>query len=131
MVTINYAYTEKINPAGATPVLTRDQVWTGLQIKQKHPEAFVPVIERTEVISESENELIRMVYFKGKDGQPGEQVKEVCNSYYPTRVRLPPLPSLPPSPSLPIDLVIEEEEKSGLRYDVFRSTSTSPTGRGS
>ena len=87
-VTIYCAYTEKINPDGASPVLTQDQIWKGLQIKIRHAERFVPVIESCKVLEEKENEVIREAQFKEFNGQPPHAVKEVCKSYYPTRVRI-------------------------------------------
>nr|XP_023873299.1 uncharacterized protein LOC111985883 [Quercus suber]POE84783.1 hypothetical protein CFP56_79001 [Quercus suber] len=86
MVNIYCAYTEKINPPGATPVLTKDQVWTGLQKKIRTPQDFLPMIVGTDVVSESETEVVRIAHFKGEDGKPGREMKEVCKSYYPTKV---------------------------------------------
>ncbi|KAF2172010.1 hypothetical protein M409DRAFT_63519 [Zasmidium cellare ATCC 36951] len=86
MVTINCAYTEAINPAGATPVLTRDQIWKGLQRKIRKAQDFVPVIEACDVIEEKENEVVREAHFKAVQGFEKKTVREVCKSYYPTKV---------------------------------------------
>ncbi|EGP87125.1 uncharacterized protein MYCGRDRAFT_42989 [Zymoseptoria tritici IPO323] len=86
MVVINCAYTEQINPAGATPVLTRDQVWNGLQRKIRKAQDFVPIITGCDVLEESENEVTREAHFKERPGYPAHSVKEVCKSYFPTRV---------------------------------------------
>jgi hypothetical protein len=40
MASINLAYTSIINPSGATPVLTRAQVWAGLQRKIRFGQYF-------------------------------------------------------------------------------------------
>lgn len=88
MVTINCAYTESINPAGSSPVLSRDQVWKALQIKTRHPQGFVPIISGTEILEENENEVVRKAHFIARDGIPAHSVVEVCKSYYPT-VRCP------------------------------------------
>ncbi|KAL2185787.1 DUF1857-domain-containing protein [Thermothelomyces heterothallicus CBS 203.75] len=55
MVTINLAYTAPINPRGADPELTPDQVWTGLQYKVRRADKFVPVITACEVLAEEES----------------------------------------------------------------------------
>ncbi|GAB1743073.1 hypothetical protein D0867_05426 [Hortaea werneckii] len=86
MVNIHCAYTEPINPSGASPILSRDQVWRGLQRKIRKAQDFVPVIEGTDVLEEKENEVTRVAHFKGAEGKPGHQVKEICKSYYPTKV---------------------------------------------
>lgn len=88
MVTINCAYTEQINPAGATPVLTREQVWKGLQRKIRKAQDFVPVIEACDVIEEKDNEVVREAHFKAVQGFEKKTVREVCKSYYPTKVRI-------------------------------------------
>lgn len=86
MVTINCAYTEPINSPNTTPVLTRDQVWKGLQRKIRQAQDFVPVIKGCDVISEKENEVVREAHFKEMEGRPAMSVREVCKSYYPTKV---------------------------------------------
>lgn len=86
MVTINCAYTEPINPTGATPVLSKDQVWRGLQRKIRRAQDFVPIITGCDVLEEKENEIVREAHFKARDGIPAHSVKEVCKSYYPTKV---------------------------------------------
>lgn len=86
MVAIHVAYTEQINPAGASPVLTRDQIWKGLQRKIRKAQDFVPVITGCDVLEEKENEVKREAHFKGQDGGEGHSVIEICKSYYPTKV---------------------------------------------
>lgn len=88
MVNVYIAYTEPINPSGATPVLSRDQIWRGLQRKIRKAQDFVPVIDGTTVLEEKENEVTRLAHFKGSNGTPEREVKEVCKSYYPTKVHL-------------------------------------------
>ncbi|CAN9438264.1 unnamed protein product [Alternaria alternata] len=69
MVNINIAYTSRINPAGATPVLNEAQIWAGLQRKIRFAQEFVPVIESCE-----------------KGTGPKDQAKEVVRSYWPSWV---------------------------------------------
>ncbi|KAK5132606.1 hypothetical protein LTR08_008805 [Meristemomyces frigidus] len=85
-VTIHCAYTEPINPSGATPVLSRDQVWRGLQRKIRKAQDFVPVIEKTEVLEDKGNEVTRIAHFSALNGHEPHAEKEICKSYYPTKV---------------------------------------------
>ena len=87
MVNIHTAYTEQINPEGASPVLTRDQIWKGLQRKIRRAQDFVPVIDDCKVIEEKDNEVIREAHFISFNNQPEKWVRESCKSYYPTKVR--------------------------------------------
>ncbi|KAK4541707.1 hypothetical protein LTR36_007416 [Oleoguttula mirabilis] len=86
MVNIHCAYTEPINPSGATPVLSRDQIWRGLQRKIRKAQDFVPVIEATDVLEEKDNEVTRVAHFKAMNGHEAHSEKEICKSYYPTKV---------------------------------------------
>ncbi|RYP16599.1 hypothetical protein DL765_005060 [Monosporascus sp. GIB2] len=93
MVTVNIAYTAPINPAGAEPVLTKSQVWAGLQRKVRRAYEFVPVITSCEVLSEGKTDdgdkvkIVREVVFSPDGPRPGgAAVKEVCVHYPPSRV---------------------------------------------
>jgi len=86
MVVINTAYTEAINPSGASPVLKQDQIWRGLQRKIRKAQDFVPPISGTDVLEEKENEVTRVAHFKQMGDRPPHSEKEVCKSYYPSRV---------------------------------------------
>ncbi|KAL2179629.1 uncharacterized protein P884DRAFT_195232 [Thermothelomyces heterothallicus CBS 202.75] len=110
MVTINLAYTAPINPRGADPELTPDQVWTGLQYKVRRADKFVPIITACEVLAEEppapeqeeEEEprvITRRVTFRpgstavlggggndGNDGSSPRVVREVCRLYAPCRI---------------------------------------------
>jgi len=47
----------------------------------------VPIIERTDVIEDDkEDEVVRLAHFIEAHGQPAHSVREVCRSYYPTKV---------------------------------------------
>ena len=85
MVVVYCAYTEQINPQGVTPVMTRDQIWKGLQRKIRRAQDFVPVIEGCDVLEEKDNEVTREAHFKEALGRPAQTVREVCKSYYPTK----------------------------------------------
>ena len=90
MVTINIAYTQAINPAGATPVLTRPQIWNGLQRKVRRAQDFVPVISGSKILEEHDNVVIREAYFNKEGevvpGQEGKTIKETCKLFEPTKV---------------------------------------------
>jgi hypothetical protein len=48
----------------------------------------VPIIEKTDVIEDDkEDEVVRVAHFIEAHGQPAHSVREVCRSYYPTKVR--------------------------------------------
>ncbi|KAJ5921472.1 hypothetical protein N7466_009798 [Penicillium verhagenii] len=89
MSTNNIAFTAQLNPTGATPILTQEQVWTGLLLKIRSAETFVPnAIQSTTVVSESidpstENPVtVRDVVFRENE----RQVREVVTAYKPSRV---------------------------------------------
>lgn len=88
MVTINVAYTQPINPPGATPVLTRAQVWAGMDRKARHADEFVPVFEDCTVIEEHDNVLVRETKLKPMEGRPGKTQRETCKLYKPVKVLL-------------------------------------------
>lgn len=53
MVNRSFAASRLVNPAGASPVLTEAQVWTGLGIKARNPQSFVPAITSCKVVSDN------------------------------------------------------------------------------
>ncbi|KAL8347801.1 hypothetical protein RB601_002882 [Gaeumannomyces tritici] len=91
--TFRHAHSEPINPPGAEPVLTREQVWAGLQRKVRSPTEFVPAIESCQVVSEEGDVVTRIVQFKANWG-PSGKVTEVCTSYHPAQILCVP-PRLP------------------------------------
>jgi len=86
MVRINLAYTAPINPTGATPVLTREQVWKGLERKVRYAQEFVAPITACKVVREEGVEVERDVSFKADAGQGGDVVKEIVRLYEPCKV---------------------------------------------
>lgn len=86
--TNNIAFTALINPHGANPTLTLDQIWAGLLIKIRSAETFVPAIQSTIVISESTDPstgnqvTIRNAVFR--EGQ--RKVQETVTAFAPSRV---------------------------------------------
>ena len=86
MVNRYIAYTQPVNPAGASPILTKPQLWAGLQRKVRHAEEFVPVIVSCEVLGEEANVVTRQVVFQEGFGNSKGPIKEVCKEYEPTMV---------------------------------------------
>ena len=111
MVLITASTTSPVNPPGATPVLTHDDLWTALVAKARHPEEFVAVIEKSRIIHEDAQGLTRGVTFKGDMGNGGE-VEEVIKYVGKMKVGLS-LPSFTPV-------------TSPAQTKVPRSTSPSP-----
>ncbi|KAF2269284.1 DUF1857-domain-containing protein [Lojkania enalia] len=85
MVLINLAYTSKVNPSGATPVLTVPQIWQGLQRKIRFAQEFVPVIESCKVLEDKDGVVTREVKFVPGKG-PKDQALETVRSYEPAWV---------------------------------------------
>ena len=67
MYTLSYAV--DVNPSGAEPVLTRDQVWRGLEMKAENALPFVKGMTKCEVIERKGNVLLRDVVFAGNAHQ--------------------------------------------------------------
>jgi hypothetical protein len=85
----NMAFTCPINPPGATPILTRKQIWAGLCIKIRSAETFVPgAIQSTSVLSESIDPAtgnpvtVREIIFR----EDQRRVKETVTAHEDSRV---------------------------------------------
>jgi hypothetical protein len=63
MYTLSYAI--PVNPPGAEPVLTREQVWRGLEMKAENALPFVPGMSKCEVVERQGNMILRDVTFAG------------------------------------------------------------------
>jgi hypothetical protein len=86
MVNIHLAYTSRINPEGASPVLTQPQIWAGLQRKIRFAQEFVPVIESCKVLEEDAAGVVtREVVFKKGMG-PKDRAREVVRGFWPSWV---------------------------------------------
>lgn len=81
MVVLHFAATLPINPPGATPVLSKEQVWAGLRRKVRFAHEFVPPITSCVVVKEEGNVVTRRVVFEGV-----RELSEVCTEYAPSRV---------------------------------------------
>ncbi|KAL2827383.1 DUF1857-domain-containing protein [Aspergillus cavernicola] len=87
--TNNIAFTAPLNPPGATPTITKSQVWAGLLLKIRSAETFVPAaIQSTTVLSESTDPstqnpvTVREVVFRADQ----RKVKETVTAYEDCRV---------------------------------------------
>ena len=58
MVVVIDAHTEPVNPPSAEPVLTHAQLWGGVLFELRNKPLFFPSIESSEVISETEEEVV-------------------------------------------------------------------------
>jgi len=72
MTIIYAAATLPVNPPGATPIITQDQLWAGLERKRGEPQLFIPVIDTCVVLENDGETVLREVKFK--DGMGGGQV---------------------------------------------------------
>lgn len=52
------AATRPVNPPGASPILTVDQLWKGLVMKAREPHRFLAIFESCEVVKE-EGTMVR------------------------------------------------------------------------
>lgn len=86
MVTLYLSHTSPINPTSASPVLSVDQIWKGLQRKVRFAQEFVPVIESCEVLEEkADGTVVRDVKFKEGMG-PKAKATETVREFYPSWV---------------------------------------------
>ncbi|KAL9095681.1 MAG: hypothetical protein Q9165_002113 [Trypethelium subeluteriae] len=88
MVSVHVAYTQSINPDGASPVVTQAQVWKGLERKIRYAQEFVGAISSTDVLEERDGgkEVVRIAHFKpGYGGEKGS-AKETVRSFEPAKV---------------------------------------------
>ncbi|KAJ7487886.1 DUF1857-domain-containing protein [Mycena latifolia] len=62
-MTYAFAVTRPVNPPGAEPVITEEQLWKGLEHKARNPSAFIPMISSCKVIVDEGKKLVREVTF--------------------------------------------------------------------
>ncbi|TNY20782.1 DUF1857-domain-containing protein [Rhodotorula diobovata] len=91
---VSFAATRQVNPPGASPLLTADQLWRGLGIKARNPRDFVPAITACRVVEEDEDKITRIVRFND-----GPEVKEEVHFFPPTIAYF---EMSPPAPAPPI-----------------------------
>lgn len=97
MTKIHIVHTAPINPPSSSPRLTRAEAWTGLARKARHPEEFVPVVARCEILHNTavsaagtgtgadEEEIECIVHFR--PGVPhAAQIHETCTLHAPCRL---------------------------------------------
>jgi Domain of unknown function (DUF1857) len=65
MYTLSYAI--EVNPEGASPALTAEQVWAGLEMKAVNALPFVPGMTKCEMTERKDNIILRDVTFAGDD----------------------------------------------------------------
>lgn len=60
------AHSVLVNPPGADPVLTHDQVWRGLVMKCENALPFVPGMTKCEVVERSHDLIVRDIVYSGQ-----------------------------------------------------------------
>ncbi|QDS71221.1 hypothetical protein FKW77_010411 [Venturia effusa] len=88
MTIIYAAVTAVVNPPGAEPFITQDQLWQALELKRIQPQRFLAVIDTCEVLENSNDTILREVKFKdggGKFAAPlvGKTVQERVSHHAP------------------------------------------------
>ena len=73
----SFAVSRRVNPPGATPVLTEEQVWKGLGIKARNPMTFVPMITSSEVLSDDGTKVCAMLISFSISNLVGQIVRSV------------------------------------------------------
>jgi len=63
MSKISFAVSRLVNPPGASPVLTAEQVWKGYEIKVRKPQTFLPPVTGCDVVSDEGNKVVRSISF--------------------------------------------------------------------
>jgi hypothetical protein len=64
---ISVSKTVPVNPEGEETVLSRSDVWRGLELKANNALPFVPVMTRCDVISREGNVIVREVEVRGQE----------------------------------------------------------------
>ncbi|KAF7324074.1 DUF1857-domain-containing protein [Mycena kentingensis (nom. inval.)] len=77
-----FAATRPVNPPGAEPVITEEQLWKALEYKARNPQAFVPMITSCKITKDDGRKLVREVTF----GQSPEVITETIDAYESTIV---------------------------------------------
>lgn len=90
--TIHVAFTSPVNPPNTTPLITRPQLWAGLERKVRHAQDFVPVFTDCQVLKEESIDGNKVLTRRAiiKDGAmehvKERYIQEVCTLYAPTKV---------------------------------------------
>jgi hypothetical protein len=90
MVNVYSAYTEPVNPQGASPIRTLAQIWAGLERRVRRLHDFHKSAATTEVIEDSGNYVKRQfqVQHSGNPHLPSE-VLDVTMLYPPVKATVP------------------------------------------
>jgi len=68
MTIIYAAGTAPVNPTGASPIITLEKLWAGLELKAREPQLFLAVIDTCEVLEDDGETVLREVKFKDGGG---------------------------------------------------------------
>lgn len=96
MSTIYVAYTEPLNPPSLsdTPILTQEQAWTGLKLKVRRPQDFIPALDDCQVVEERDGGqyIVREAHVAAtlqESPMAGTTVREECTLHAPVKVKKP------------------------------------------
>jgi hypothetical protein len=56
-----FAATRLVNPADATPILTEQQLWSGIELKCRQPELFIKQVTSCKV-TKDEGDKVRFLF---------------------------------------------------------------------
>ncbi|KAE8381749.1 hypothetical protein BDV26DRAFT_289177 [Aspergillus bertholletiae] len=92
MLTLNIAYTEPVNDSSdpSLPVLTQEQVWTGLKLKARRPQDFIPSLDDSRVLEERDDGtyIVREAHVAAslhESPNAGKWTREECQLHAPVR----------------------------------------------
>lgn len=94
MLTLHIAYTEPVNSSPADPsipTVTREQVWNGLKLKARCPQAFIPSFDDSRVVEESDDRsyIVREAHVAAdlrESPMAGKWTREECRFHEPAKV---------------------------------------------
>ncbi|KAF7324067.1 DUF1857-domain-containing protein [Mycena kentingensis (nom. inval.)] len=73
----SFAATRPVNPPGAEPVISEEQLWKALEFKARNPQVFVPMISSCKVTVDEGQKIVREVTI----GESTKVISETCEAY--------------------------------------------------
>ena len=86
MLTLYQSQTLPINPPGASPIVTVNQLWEVMLLKLRKPQLFIEPMSNCEVITSTPTFMKRIVTFKEGMGPPSGKVTEELEIRAPWKV---------------------------------------------
>ncbi|KAJ7662795.1 DUF1857-domain-containing protein [Mycena polygramma] len=66
-MTSAFAATRRVNPPGANPVLTEEQLWRGLEYRARHATLFIPNVTASKIITDEGNKVVQELTVENED----------------------------------------------------------------